>query len=112
MSIPNVKMDIGSMSDNEIAELFENAFASIADRNNIEDPEIECQRSSSRGPVKIKVNIYGMAGAPTADTYSQGIGIQQVTIGRVDKGKLLFRYVPSLTSNLGGNEYQVIYESI
>ena len=114
MSIPDVKMNVRTMSDTEIQELFEQAFASqIAEANNIDDPEIVCERTNPAGPVTVRVNIYGMAGTPTVSTYGKATegDVSRVVIGRADKGKLAFYHVPNENRDLGGNEYQVVYQS-
>jgi hypothetical protein len=112
--IPNVKMDIRNMSDNEVQELFENAYRSqIGERNDIDDPEIECHRQQGSAKMNVLVNICGFAGTPTSDQYgteTEG-DVSKVVIERADKGSLTFNYNPSMTTALGGIDYQVVYES-
>ena len=112
--IPNVKMDISRMSDNEIQELFEKAYASqIGDRNDIDDPEITCERQAGSQTMHMMVNICGFAGTPTSDQYGRSTegDVTKVNIERFDKGRLTFNLNPSKTTPLGGIDYQVIYES-
>ena len=111
-NVPSAKMNTGSMSDTEILDLFEQSFNStIAEENDIDDPEFEIERLVGSTKVRIFVNLYGMAGSPTVDTYSTYKGINSVRISRADKGVLNFRYVPKETRSIGGNEFQVVYDS-
>jgi len=112
MDIPNVKMDISTMGDTEILDLFEQAFTEqVAEPNDIDDPEVEVERRVGDNGVTAYVSLYGMAGSPTVDTYGQVENIETVEIQRADKGRLTFRYVPEETRTLGGNEFQVVYIS-
>jgi hypothetical protein len=52
-----------------------------------------------------------MAGSPTVDTYTQAQNVDRVQISRADKGVLGFRLVPQEIRTIGGNEYQVVYDS-
>jgi hypothetical protein len=108
----DVKMNTLNMSDTEILDLFETSYSSqIAEINDIEDPEFEIERLVESGTIRISARLYGMAGSPTADTYAESEGIGHVSIYRADKGTLNFRYIAEETRPLGGNEYQVIYDS-
>ena len=110
--IPNVRMNTSSMSDTEILDLFEAAFIQrISEPNRIDDPEFEIERLVESDSVRIFANLYGMAGSPTVDTYKDTEGVGGVQIARFDKGILNFRLVAGETRAIGGNEYQVVYDS-
>jgi len=57
------------------------------------------------------VKLYGMAGTPTASECSKIDGVKSVRIERADKGYLDFELVEDEIRTLGGNEYQVAYDS-
>jgi len=110
--IPNIRMNTDTMSDTEILDLFEASFnEQIAGPNDFDDPEFEIERLLGSPTIRIFANLYGMAGSPTVDTYSSAENIRRVQISRADKGVMSFNYVPHETRALGGNEYQVVYDS-
>jgi hypothetical protein len=106
------KMDVGSMGNNEILELFENKFKSeIVDKHGIFEPEIEIERGLGSNSVKILCRMYGMAGSPSFETYNDIDGVEKITIERFDKGQLSFKLDKEETVSVGGNEYLVTYRS-
>lgn len=111
-NLAQVRMDTRNMSDTEILDLFEKSFnEQIAELNDFDDPEFALERVIDSNSIRVSVDLYGMAGSPTADTYQDAEGINQIDIFRADKGTLKFYFVPTETRTLGGNEYQVVYES-
>jgi hypothetical protein len=112
--IPDTKMDIRNMSDQEVQELFETAYSKqVGEPNDIEDPEVECHRQPGSDKMHVLVNICGFAGSPTANQYGTETNsdVTRVVIERADKGRLTFNYNPQMTTALGGIDYQVVYES-
>jgi len=109
----NMRMNTSNMSDTEILELFENSYNSrIAEPNNIDEPEFEIERLLGSDTVRVFAKLYGMAGSPTVDTYESAENVGGLQISRADKGVLNFRLVPDETRTIGGNEYQVVYDSV
>ena len=110
-NIPNVKMDIRTMSNGEIEALFTESYEEgIAYDNNIVEFEANCERASGSRKATMLVNIVGFAGSPTLDEYNKG-KVNELEISREDKGKLKFTLNPSMTTPLGGIDYQAVYES-
>lgn len=107
-----MRMNTSNMSDTEILDLFENSFNQrIAEPNNIDEPEFEIERLLGSSTVRIFVNLYGMAGSPTVDTYTGYRNVGGLQISRADKGELSFRLAVNEIRTIGGNEYQVVYDS-
>jgi len=107
-----VRMNTLNMSDTEILDAFEKAFNSqIAELNDFDDPEFELERIVGSDNVRVLASLYGMAGSPTADTYKDAENVNRVDIYREDKGTLRFYLSRDEIRALGGNEYQVVYES-
>ena len=110
--IPNVKMDMSTMSDSEIVDLFQESYeASIASVHGISDYEVICDRQLGSKGAKILVNIVGFAGIPTSDEYCDLDAVKVVGIARSDKGRLSFHLDQSQKTSLGGIDYQMVYES-
>jgi hypothetical protein len=111
-NLAEVRMNTRNMSDTEILDLFEKSFNSqIAELNDFDDPEFELERIADSNNIRVLASLYGMAGSPTADTYKDAENVASVDIYRADKGTLRFHLVSDEIRALGGNEYQVTYES-
>ena len=112
MDIPNVKMDMGTMSDSEIVDLFQESYEqNIAMPNGISDYEVICERRAGSKRADILVNVVGFAGVPTSDEYCELENISNVEIARSDKGRLVFHLNKAMRTPLGGIDYQMVYES-
>ena len=110
--IPNVKMDTRNMSTEEIQDLFHESFdKTVAYENEIGEFEAICERAPQSEEVHVLVNITGFAGTPTVEQFGQCKGVNEVMIGREDKGRLKFALDSSMTTPLGGIDYQVVYKS-
>jgi len=109
--IPKVRMTTKTMSNEEIETLFTEEFKELAADVGVEEFEAICERAPISDKIKMAVNIIGFAGTPTAAEFEALAKKRKILIGRIDKGRLSFRFQPSQTVMLGGIDYQVIYES-
>lgn len=110
----NKKIKIEKLSSEEIVNMFEVAFTEIASENNIDSFTVRCSDRKIGESVKVEVDITGLAGAPTIDSFRKGkvTGCEKVTISRDDIGSLTFKLMPAQTAFLSGNDYVIVYESI
>lgn len=108
------KMDISTLSDEELVDLFTESYEQqVARFNNIGEFEVTCKRESGSKKAIMEVMICGLAGTPTLADYKEVKikDIDLVTIGREDKGKIKFKLVPKDTISLNTNDYVVVYKS-
>ncbi len=108
------KLDHHSMGDDELINMFEQAFESqISKQCDIPEYNVEIVRTTSDAKISFEVEVSGMAGTPSVDDFKQGKikGANTVTISRADKGELKLSLVPSLTTFLSGNDYLLVYSA-
>ena len=108
------KMNIQTVSDDEVRDLFETAFTEqVGKWNDIDNFEVECVREVGKDYITVEVSIMGNAGCPTAEDFKK-MKIKNagsVTIERADKGELKLDLQPSKTLYRNSTEYIVIYKS-
>lgn len=108
------QMNIQTVSDEEVQDLFEIAFQDqVAKFNDIDNFEVKCVREVGKTFLNVEVTIMGTAGCPTAEDFKKGKikKADTVTIERADKGELKFKLQPANTLYLNSTEYIVIYKS-
>lgn len=108
------KMNVNTVSDEEIQDLFEASFeAQVSKYNNIDSFEAKCVREIGKDTITMEVTIMGTAGSPTAEDFKKGKikDATSVTIERADKGELTFTLMPANTLYLNSTEYIVIYKA-
>lgn len=107
-------MNIQTVSDEEIQDLFEAAFEDqVAKFNDIDNFEAKCVREVGKDSITVEVTIMGTAGCPTAEDFKK-MKVKDascVTIERADKGELKLSIMPDKTLYLNSTEYIVIYKS-
>ena len=112
-SIKAVKtMNMATLSDDEIIDLFTNAFEDrVAKYNNIESFDVAIQRKTGDPEVRIEVTICGTAGSPTVDQWKKESveNAAIVNISRDDKGSASFEFIANETVYLNSTEYIVTY---
>lgn len=109
------KMNVKTVSDEEVQDLFEQAFRDqVGSYNSIDEFETKCLREIGKSIIKVEVTVQGMAGCPTAEDFKKGKvkKASTVTISREDKGSLKFNLVPQDTVYLNSTEYIVVYQSV
>jgi hypothetical protein len=109
------KIDIKTLSDEEIQGLFEEAFFNqVGSYNGINEVEAKCSRELGKSSIKIEVLIQGLAGTPTAEDFRNGKvkNAETITISREDKGSLSFKILPKETVYLNSTEYAIVYQTI
>ena len=106
------KMDMAKMSDEELSDIFTEAFEEIASLNNISQFDVEFVRETSDKSVKAEVSIYGMAGSPTIDDFkkSRVKNASIVSMKKEGRGNLKMKLVPAATIALNTNDYLVVYK--
>jgi len=107
------KMDVSKMSDEELSDIFTEAFeAQVASYNNIGQFEVEFVRETSDKSIRAEVSIFGMAGTPTLDDFKQAKvrSASNVTMKKEGRGTLKMRLVPAATISLNTNDYLVVYK--
>lgn len=110
----NRKMNIQTVSDEEIQDLFEAAFETqVGKFNDIDNFEVKAVREVGKDFLTVEVTIMGTAGCPTAEDFKKNKikNANIVTISRADKGELKLTLQPSKTLYLNSTEYIVIYKS-
>lgn len=101
-------------STQEIEEMFETAFLEqVASKNQIDDFEVSCERSTDTDQLVMRVNIVGFAGSPTIYDFQEGKveDGNKVTVSRPDLGSLDFVLDTNDIVSLTGNDYQLTYKS-
>ena len=108
------KIKMEKLSSEEIINMFEVSFGEVASLNNIDSFTVRCSERKTGEPVKMEIDITGLAGAPTIDAFRKGKveGCDKITISRDDIGSMTFKLLPKETAFLSGNDYVVVYESI
>jgi hypothetical protein len=107
-------MDVKTVSNEEIQNLFEESFENqVAKWNDIDSFDVKCVREIGKNSITIEVTVMGTAGCPTAEDFKKSNvdKANTVTIERADKGELLFTLIPEKTVYLNYTEYIVIYKS-
>jgi hypothetical protein len=108
------KMNIQTVSDEEVQDLFEAAFESqVGKLNDIDNFEVKCLREVGKDSLTVEVTVMGTAGCPTAEDFKKDKikAARNVSISRADKGELKFTLVPAKTVYLNSTEYIVTYKS-
>jgi len=108
------RMNIKTVSDEEIQDLFEESFKNqVASYNDIDNFEVKCVREVGKDSLSVEVSIMGTAGSPTAEDFKKMKvkNASSVIISRADKGELKFNIMPDKTLYLNSTEYIVIYKS-
>lgn len=108
------KMNVQTVSNEEIQDLFETAFESqVAKLNGIDSFEVKCVREVGKEAITVEVSIMGTAGSPTAEDFKKMKvkNASSVVIERADKGELKLNIMPNKTLYLNSTEYIVIYGS-
>ena len=108
------KMDVRTVSDDEVQDMFEKSFADqVGSYNDIDNFEVKCVREIGNDSVTVEVSIMGNAGSPTAEDFKKMKvkNASSVTIAREDKGELKFNIQPEKTLYRNSTEYIVIYKS-
>ena len=108
------QMDIQRVSDEEVQDLFEEAFeAQVGKWNDIDNFEVKCVREIGKDALTVEVTVMGTAGSPTAEDFKKMNvkNASSVRIERFDKGELKFSIFPSKTLYLNSTEYILIYKT-
>jgi len=108
----NKKMDVSKLSDENIQDMFEEAFEDqIASYNNIGNFECKCTRDEKA--VTMEVMIVGLAGTPCVDDYKNAKveNADAVRIQAEDKGSLKFVLASDEIASLNTNDYTVVYRA-
>lgn len=108
------KMNVSVMSDDELQDLFSDAFQEqIASRNDIGEFEAICHRLPSKDSLSMEVTIFGFAGTPPVTFFKDAKNkkIASVLVNNEDRGSLKFVLTPSETIALNTNDYLVIYKA-
>ena len=108
------KMDMSKISSEDLVKMFEQAFEEqVSEPNSLGECGIDCDDRSLGKPVRVTVDVSGLAGTPTIDQFRAGKvkGSNTVIISRDDIGELKFNLLPNMTVFLSGNDYQLVYES-
>ena len=108
------KMNVGKLSDDDLQDLFSEAYEKrIASENGFDSYECICKRSNDNSEIKMEVTVIGMAGSPTIDEYKKMKvkNSDSVVIQREGKGSLKFKYVQGETVTLNTNDYMVVYKA-
>jgi len=106
-------VDVERISDEEMEDMFVNAFESqVAFPNGIGSYECTCRRDSSNLDVKMEVMVIGLAGSPTSDDFKEGKvkNGSTVVVQREDKDQLKFELVAKEVITLNTNDYLVVYK--
>ena len=110
------KLEIKTLSDEEIQDLFTEAYdQQVAFENRIGEFECTCKRETVNSKsAKVEVLVAGLAGTPTLDDYKDNKlkNADTVVIKKADKGSLKFKLVPKETVALNTNDYLVVYQSV
>lgn len=109
------RMNVKSVSDDEVQEMFEETFRTqLGKYNSIDEIEVKSMRSLGKDVVRVEVTVQGMAGAPTAEDFKKGKvkNASPIKISREDKGYLSFEILPKETVYLNSTEYIIAYKSV
>lgn len=108
------QMEIQKISDEEVQDLFEEAFEEqVGKWNDIDNFEVKCVREIGKDSLTVEVTVMGTAGSPTAEDFKKMNvkNASSVRIERFDKGELKFSIKPSETLYLNSTEYILIYKT-
>ena len=105
-----------NVSTELVQELFEQEFeTNIAPFIDIESFEVSVERAVASSSIKVSVEIYGTAGAPTIDDFKNNTKkiakAQKVSVTREDIGTISFALVGKETTYLNSNDYIISYVS-
>lgn len=113
MNMKVTKMDVSKMSDEELSDVFTEAFEQqVASFNNISQFDVEFVRETRDKSITAEVSIYGMAGSPTIDDFkkSKVKNASVLTLKKEGRGNLKMKLVPASTIALNTNDYLVVYK--
>jgi len=105
------KMDVSHMSNEQIQELFEEAFRDqVASNLSIGEFECKCSRGVD-GVLDMEVTVAGFAGTPIMEQFKTDNlpEARSVKISIEDRGSLEFKLVPCKTAILNTNDYVLTY---
>lgn len=107
------KIKTDKLSDNNIQDLFAEAFAKVASYHNISTYSTKCIRTISNPKIRMELMIVGFAGSPTIDDFKNATieEVKSIKVNDEDGNSLIFNLIPSETSFLNSNDYIIVYES-
>lgn len=109
------KMNVEKVSDEELQDLFADAFEKVSKYNNIEEFECKCIRTVAGGELVMEVMISGLAGTPSYESIHTEIfeDLEKISISREgSESKLDFERLPESDYVLNTNDYVIAYKSI
>lgn len=109
------KMSIKHISDDELQDIFTEAFASqVGSYNGIDEFDAKCTKDINKNSVQVDVTVQGFAGCPTAEDFKKGKvkNASSITISREGKGELKFDLYPKETTYINSTEYVLVYKTV
>jgi hypothetical protein len=111
------KLDIASMSNEDIEDLFTQAYEkTVAIPNGIGEFECKCQREATNSrEARVEVLVVGMAGSPTLSDYKEMklANSDVVVIEREGKtGSIAFKLNTKDMIALNSTDYIAVYETV
>jgi hypothetical protein len=106
---PVTRANTKRVSDEEMQDMFERSYQSIASLNNIDSFECKCSRVN--GKTNMEVIITGFAGNPTLEDFKKGEldNVDSVVVKEEGRPELEFTLEPSLGNILNSSDYIVVY---
>jgi len=108
------KMNVDKVSDEDMQDLFTNAFEDIGSMNNITEFECKCKRTVGNSEIVMEVMIIGLAGSPTYEAIHSGEleDLDIISISRDEESKLDFERDADNDYILNTNDYVISYKSV
>jgi len=107
-------MNVDKISDEDMQDLFTNAFESIGSMNNITEFECSCKRTVGNSVITMEVMVIGLAGSPTYESVHncELEDLDTISISRDEDSKLDFERDSDNDYILNTNDYVMAYKSI